>query len=188
MGIAQQSRAIFILAQALSLLGMGMNCLSYQQKKKTVLILFQFFGSIFFTAHFFLLGAPLGFLVNLLGAARGLVFSCFHPGKRGNLVRIGIFLVLFLASYPLAFTWLRTEATARNLIVEALPVAAMCLATVSFGLPSAAGVRRLTLFASPLWLTYNLLNRSLGGILSELIGFCSVIVGILRYDRKRRRK
>ncbi len=184
MGVALENRIVFILAQAISILGLMLNCLSFQQKKKKMLILFQFFGAILFSVHYFLIGAPLGFLMNAVGTVRGLVFAFTHPGKRGNLFRIGVFLALFLASYPLAFTLFGTEPTARNLIVEALPVVAMCLATVSFGLPTAAGVRRITLFASPLWMTYNILNRSVGGILSELIGFCSVIIGIIRYDRR----
>ena len=172
MGAALENRTVLILAQAISILGLLLNCLSFQQKKKKMLILFQFFG------------APLGFLLHAIGTVRGLVFALTQPGKRGNLFRIGIFLALFLASYPLAFTLFGVDPTARNLIVEALPVVAMCLATVSFGLPTAAGVRRITLFASPLWMTYNILNRSAGGILSELIGFCSVIIGIIRYDRR----
>ncbi len=182
MGIALQSRTIYILAQIISILGMALNCFSFQQKRKSVLILMQAFGSILFSVHYFLLGAPLGFLMNIAGAVRGLVFALTHPGKRGNLLRIGLFLVLFLAAYPLAFTWLKAEPTARNLIVETLPVLAMCLATVSFGLSSAKGVRRVMLFVPPLWLTYNALNRSIGGVISESIGLCSIVLGIIRYD------
>ena len=46
-----------IAEQAIGLLVMVMNLLSYQQKEKRSVIAFQFFGSGLFAVNFFMLGA-----------------------------------------------------------------------------------------------------------------------------------
>ena len=175
MGVALQNQTIYIIAQVISILGMAANCFSFQQKRKPVLILLQTSGSMLSAVHYFLMGAPLGFFMNIAGTVRGLVFALTNPGKRGNFLRIGGFLVLSLSVYPMAFTWFGIEPTTRNLIVEALPVLAMCFVTVSFGFSSAKGVRRVMMFVPPIWLIYDVLNHSVGGVISEIISFLSIV-------------
>ncbi len=184
MNFIPQVPAVLVTAQILSILGMLFNCLSYQGKSKRALILMQFFGTTLFTVHFFMLGAALGFLMNLIGAIRGLTFSLWNPGKTGNRIRIAVFLCLILAMYPLAFTVLGVEPTAKNLILEVLPIIAVVITTVSYGCTSAGTVRKLALFSAPFWLVYNICNLSAGGILCEIFVICSALIGIFRYDRK----
>ena len=61
----------------------------------------------------------------------------------------------------------------------------MILSTISFRAPDAATVRRFGLLCSPLWLTYNICCFSVGAILCETISLVSIVVGILRFDRKK---
>jgi hypothetical protein len=46
--------------------------------------------------------------------------------------------------------------------------------------------RLYTLCASPLWLTYNIIGGSQGGIITEVFASISIIIGMLRLDRKKK--
>ena len=97
-----------------------------------------------------------------------------------------IFILAFAASYPLTFFVFDTEITVKNLIIEALPVIAMVIITVSLRLGSAKAVRFMGLFSSPMWLTYNAFSGSIGAIASEILNLISMVVGIIRFDIKKR--
>jgi hypothetical protein len=53
---------------------------------------------------------------------------------------------------------------------------------------SAKAVRILSLIGSPCWLVYNIFAGAIGAICCEIICEISIIIGILRYDIKRRGK
>lgn len=69
-----------------------------------------------------------------------------------------------------------------------LPMTGMMLTTVSMWLKDPKWVRRISLPASPLWITYNALTKSYAGVCTELFVITSIIVGMLRHDRKRGKK
>lgn len=181
-----QSTALSVITQLLSIGGMLLNCFSFQQKHKRKLIFLQLFGALLFTAHFFLLNAPLGCMMNAIGIVRAVVFCRKERLEGRDRAWIPVFTALYLGAYVLAFTLLGTAPTPRNFILEFLPVAAMILGTVALALPTARGVRRLSLVASPMWLCYNAVNLSVGGTLSEIFSLCSIVIGIFRYDRKKK--
>jgi hypothetical protein len=76
------------------------------------------------------------------------------------------------------------ELTAFNLLIELLPVVAMVVTTISFSMKNAASVRKLALIGSPMWLIYNVVFRTYGGVLCEAFSLVSVLVGMFCHDRK----
>jgi len=76
------------------------------------------------------------------------------------------------------------EATMRNLIIESLPVFAMIVMTIGFALEGAKKTRIFGFINSPPWLIYNIVNWTVGGIICEVFCISSIIVGMIRYDRK----
>ena len=174
------------IAQAVSLLGLACNVASYQQKKKRTLILCQLFGGLLFTLHFLMLGKHIGAMMNGIGMIRAVVFSIGFSGKRVERIWMGVFIVLFLACYPLSFVISGQEIGAWIMLVELLPVISMCLSTVSFTMSNAGKIRLLSLICSPLWLVYNIVGHSLGGVLCELLAIGSIILGIIRHDIKKK--
>jgi len=67
-----------------------------------------------------------------------------------------------------------------------LPMSAMILTTVAFGISNPKITRLLSFPSSPLWLIYNLVNQSWGGVLTECFNMGSIIIGMLRFDRKKK--
>ena len=173
-----------IIAQAVGIIAMAMNCLSYQQKKNSTLICFQLVGSSLFAVNYFLLGALSGAMLNFVSICRAIVFLNKDRLNARHPAWLVLFSSLSLGSYALVFTVFGKPFTLQNALIELLPVLAMIICTVSYRYASAKMVRRFGFACSPLWLTYNVVNLAIGAIVCEIINIFSLIIGVIRYDIK----
>lgn len=176
---------IEIIGQVIGLFAMAFNILSYQQKSQKAVIGFQLFGSMLFAANYLMLGAIAGGLLNIVGIVRALVFlnkEKLHAEKPIWLIG---FIAAYLASYVLTFAVFGKEVTPVNLIVEALPLIGMTAITVSFQMKDAKAVRFFGMLSSPSWLIYNIVSGSIGAICCEVLTLGSILIGMLRLDRKK---
>lgn len=176
-----------LIAQAVGIVAMSFNILSFQQKTHKTVITFQLFGSILFAVNFFMLGATVGGILNLVGALRAIVFMNREKLRADHIGWLIFFTILYIFSYILTFTVFGKEMTAFNAIIELLPVAAMTATTISFRLQNARAIRLFGLFSSPSWLIYNIVNFAVGAIICEVLSLCSIVIGLFRYDLKPRR-
>lgn len=175
-----------VAAQAFGILGMIMNVSSYQIKHRRGVVFMQLFGSIFFTINMFMLGASSGFLLNVIGIGRGLIYSSDRCMKRAKIWN-AIFVAMYVLSYLSVFLVFGKELTLRNAVLELLPTLGMTVSTISFACPAAV-IRRCTLISAPCWLIYHSVSHSIGGVICELFGLASVAAGMLRLDRERKRE
>ena len=173
-----------IAGQVISIFAMCCNILSYQQKKQSRLIMCQLAGGVLFSVSFFLLGATVGGILNLVAAVRAIVFLFPEKLNTKHPVWLCGFVFCYFAIYALTFTVFGTEPTLVSLIIEILPVIGMTTLSVAFMFSDSKVVRRFGLIASPAWLIYNIYYRSAGAIICEAISLVSIIVGMLRHDRK----
>ena len=173
-----------LIAQAIGLAAMAFNISSYQRKTRMGVIGFQLWGSVLFALNFYLLGATVGAMMNVLSAIRAVVFLNREKLRANHPVWLVGFVAAFLGSYILTFTAFGTETTLQNLLVEFLPVIGMTATTVSFRYTDAKTIRWFGLISSPSWLVYNLFAGSLGAIACEVLSLGSIILGIWRMDRK----
>lgn len=174
-----------IIAQAIGIFAMAFNLLSYQQKTRKGAIVFQLFGTTLFTINFLMLGAMVGGLLNLVGAIRAIIFINKEKLRADHIAwQIG-FIAVYFASYILTFTAFGKEATAFNLIIEFLPLIGMIATTISYRFSDAKSIRKFGLISSPAWLVYNIANMSVGAILCEVLSLGSIIIGIVRLDKKK---
>ena len=171
-----------IAAQAFGILGMAMNISSYQAKERRQVILVQLFGSTFFAINMLLLGAYSGFLLNVTGILRALIYSRDSVARRVN-VWNAAFVALYALSYAAVFIVFKKPLTALNFVIELLPTLAMSVSTLALA-RSAAVIRRCVFVSSPCWLIYNCVNGSIGGIVCEALSLGSAVAGMIRLDRK----
>ncbi|MBQ4101444.1 MAG: YgjV family protein [Oscillospiraceae bacterium] len=174
-----------IAAQLIGIVAMAFNILSYQGKKQSTVILMQFFGAVFFTVNFLMLGAVVGGVLNLIAAVRALIFLNKEKLKADHIGWFVGFIVVYIAVYILNFTAFGKEPTAYHLVIELLPVIGMIAVNIGFRLKTAADVRKCGLVGSPAWLIYNIATGSWGAIICEVISLLSIFVGIFRHDRKK---
>lgn len=183
---------IQLIAQIVGIIAMIIGVLSFQQKTQKRIVVMQFCSSILFAVHFGMIGAVIGCILNVMGIVRAAVFSQREKHAwAAHISWVYIFVAAFLVAYVLIFTVLRdiifTEGapTLIDYFIQLLPVLGMTATTVSFRAEKAATVRALSFVSSPAWLTYNIIGRSLGGSLTEIFVMISIVVGILRLDRKK---
>lgn len=175
---------IEITAQAIGIIAMAFNVLSYQQKKQKYIIAMQFCGSALFATHFFMLGAYMGGILNAVGIFRAVVFLQKDRWKSDRIIWSVGFILIYLASYVLSFTVLGLEFNLKNAILESLPVIGMTATTIAFRCKTAKSTRLFSLISSPSWLIYNIFALSVGAICCEVISIASIFVGLFRYDYK----
>ena len=175
-----------IVAQALSIAGLLCIVASYQQKKKSTLILCQLAGGALFGIHYLMMGAYAGFLLNVIAVVRALVFYKENLPKRAGDILVYLFHCLCMVAYVLTFTLFGTEPTTGNLVLELLPVIGMFSLSTSFNMDGAKEIRMLGMVSSVGWLIYNIAHLSIGGVACEGMCLVSIILGILRYDLKKK--
>lgn len=176
------------IAQAVGIVAMTFNILSFQQKTPRKVITFQFFGSVLFALNYLLMGALVGMCMNIVGIMRAVVYGNREKFRADRLFWLVFFTSLYVLSYILSFTVFGMDFTVKNAVIELLPVIGMTATTISFRLQNAATIRKFGFISSPCWLTYNIVNVAIGGAVCEIFSLCSIVIGLFRYDLKPRVK
>ncbi len=173
-----------IIGQIVGIIAMTFNILSYQAKSSKSIILFQLFGTMLFSINFFLIGAYVGAMLNVLGMFRALTFAFKEKWKINKIALTIIFCILFISTYPIIFTVFNKPFTVFNAIIEILPVISMILSTFAYGM-NAKNLRLFALIYSPLWLIYNIVVLSIGAIICETLCIVSAIVALIRFAKQK---
>ena len=173
-----------IIGQIISIAAMGCNILSYQNKSQKHLLVFQLLGGVLFAISFFLLGATVGAILNLIAVIRALMFLFSEKLKMSHPLWLFAFMVSYVTVYILTFTVFGTKPSLVNFLIEILPVIGMTALSVGFMFEDSSKVRVLGLVSSPAWLIYNIYYLSVGAIICEALSLISIFIGILRHDKK----
>ena len=179
-------KTIELIAQAIGIIAMMFNILSYQGKKQRTVITMQLLGSSLFAINFLMLGATVGGILNIIAAVRAILFIFSDKLKAHKIYWLIVFTASYIAVYVLTFTLFGKEATPLNLIIEILPVIGMLSLDIGYRLKDSASIRKCGLVSSPSWLIYNFAVGSWGAIICEIITLASIFVGMLRHDKKKR--
>ena len=177
-------KPIEIIAQAIGIVAMVFNILSYQGKKQKTVITLQLFGGLLFAVNFWMIGAKVGGVLNVIAVIRALIFLFKDKLKAESVFWLIGFVLSYIVVYILTFTTFGTELTPWTLIRELLPVIGMTALSVGFRLKDAANIRKYGLVSSPAWLIYNIAVGSWGAIICETLTLISIFVGMFRHDKK----
>lgn len=174
-----------IIAQVIGIFAMACNILSYQQKTQKGVLILQLGGGMLFAINFFMLGATIGGLLNVIAVIRAIVFIFKDKLHTDHIAWFVGFIIIFAICYALTFTVFEKAPTPENFIIELLPVIGMVALTIGFRMKDAKSVRLLGLVSSPAWLIYNIIALSIGAIICEAISIVSIFVGLIRFDKKK---
>ncbi len=166
------------LAQLLGVIASVTVVLCFQIKNPRRLVIVNIVAMVFFTLHFGMLGSLSGMIQNALGVTRNLLILAIPKKTRANrIAEVGILLAFALV--PLAevlipgmvFTWW-----------DLLPAVAMVLGSILYWSEDAKKIRIAQLFIiSPCWLTYDIIFKSVPGMVTEIFNITSVVVSFLRF-------
>ena len=172
------------IAQLFGIAAMVLNILSYQGKKQRTVIAMQLFGGALFAANFLMLGATVGGVLNILAVFRALLFLNKEKTKVDKLHWVAIFGIAYVGAYILNFTVVGVEPSAKNLIVEVLPVIAMFATHLAYRCNAPKTLRYICLISSVSWLIFNIVNFAIGAILCETFSLASIAIATFREKKK----
>ena len=174
-----------VVAQAIGIIAMVFNVFSYQQKNAKRVFLMQMVGSALFGINYFMLGATIGGVLNIVAVIRAIVYFNSEKLRANHIGYFILFTLAYIGSYVLTFTLLEKPFTLYNALIELLPVIAMISLNIGFKVGTSKAIRRFGFIASPCWLSYNICNFAIGAIICEAISIVSIFVGMLRHDIKK---
>ena len=168
-----------ITGQIIGFVAMAIIVFSYQQKSHKNILTFQMVSGLLFTVHFLLIGAYTGCVSNLIGALRSLIYA--NRGKN-KFTDFKLWPVIFSVIFTISgiLTWAD--------IYSVFPIVAMVMSSVVLWIDSPKTNRAFSIPTSACWLVYNIPNSSISGVATEIFVLSSIVIGMLRLDRKKREK
>ena len=174
-----------IMTQVIGYCATVLTISSFQFKTQKGIMAVQSISTVLWTVHFFMLGAISGSLLNLMCAVRSMIYAKRSTKAWARHISwVYIFTVAALVIYALQFLVLDMEFNTKNAIVQFLPTLGVIATNIGYRLDTGFKVRCSQFISSPTWLTYNAFSGSAGGVITEIISFCSAIIGVIRHDIK----
>lgn len=169
---------IFNPSQCVGFVAMILGIISFQFNDRKKLLIMQALMGLLWTVSFFLLGKNgyTGAAMNLIGTARSFIYANKDKKWASHPIIPYIFSALFIVSG----IWTYAKWT------SILPIIAMVLLSFVFWSDNTGKVRKLNLPCNVLWLTYDALCLSWTGVITELFMMTSIIVAMVRFDRKKK--
>lgn len=165
------------LIQGIGLLGLLFVALPFQSNKRVRILLCLCIGQICFALHFGLLGAWIGSIMNVISALRSFIFS-YRERKSWASNRFWLYFFLLVFWISGLKLWVN--------FYSILPIIAQSIETLGFWMKKTKMIRFINLLPPSLWFFYNCEVGSWAGIITVVVYFCSILVGIIRFDIKRK--
>ena len=175
-GFLTEVSAYDIFVQGVGAASLICALLSFQQKKRAHIMALQMLASLLFSLQLFLLGAVTGACVDLISFIRTMIFASRekHKWASSPVWLIGFLLAMIISGL---LTW--------SNIYSLTAILGSCLSTIALWMKDGSKIRFVSLFVGPCWIIYNWIYGSVAGVLSEILAMTSIIIGILRLDRKK---
>lgn len=169
-----------LIIQAVGIIAMAFVIMSFQFKRVGMCFAVQLIGALLFTAHYAMIGAWGGCLLNALGAIQLSVMLLGDRAKKRS-VLIGL-ISLYVCATALVIM------TGWDSLLALLSGAAQVAGVLGMWTRDDVKLRIVRLsFTSPSWLIYNSVKGSLGGVICELFCISSIIVYFIRQNLKKRK-
>lgn len=168
------------VAQILGLLAVVAFLLSYQQKKRSHIILLNLTCRCLYILQYLLLGAFAGAALDILGAISAALAGKKHlPSvkKHTKAILIATNVCLVLAG--------GTIAVLNKSWIDLFSILGVTLHTSALWLNDEQQIRYVSLAGSPFWCAYNVLSRAYGSAIGDFLSICSISLAIIRYRKKK---
>ena len=179
-GLDAMTSVTGIIGQVVGFVAMAVIVFSYQQKSHKNILVFQMVSGLLFTAHFLLIGATAGWISNLIGALRSLIYA--NRGKN-KFTDFKFWPAIFSVAFAVSGI-----ASVTDDIFAVFTIIAMVMSSIVLWVDSPKINRAFSIPTSACWLIYNIPNGSISGVATEIFVLSSIIIGMLRLDRKKRKK
>lgn len=148
--------------------------LSYQQRKRQNIIIFNATSRILYIIQYILLSAFEGAVLDLAGIISSLL------ARKKNTPFIKKHTKLFLVCVNLLIIILGLMLY-KNLF-SLLPIFGILLHTSAFWLDDEKRIRQVSFLGSPFWFVYNFVSGAYGSCIGDLLSMVSIGIAMIRYD------
>lgn len=164
------------IAQIIGFIGSAFFIASMVQKKKVLMLIFQFLALTFLFVNLLMIHAVAGAIMDGLGAIRMAIFLFRdkHKWARHWGWIVG-FCVAFLGAG--AYSWITNDGW-----LAILPTLSCLIVTIGCTFKSPIKVRIAMMIICPLWFTYNLFFVNYAGALNEIISLTFGFIGFFAHD------
>lgn len=170
------SQEIFWLAQIIGLVALLLGAVSWNLPSKKKILYFQGLASATYFLHYLLLGGTAGALMNLVTFFRSIVFS---KKEHSSWAKSDLWIYFFMAlSVTLVGLFWRGWA-------DILPVCGVILGTWALSRQNPREIRIYMLLTIAFWTPYVIIIQSYSGLLSQVVGVVSIVLGMIRLDSKK---
>ena len=165
-----------IIPQIIGLFAVVTFLLSYQQKKRRGIIIFNTVSRCLYILQYILLGAYSGAVLDILGA----ISSIIATKKDSKFIKKHLTLTITVINAAIVIAGLIVYRTPLDL----LPIAGVLLHTSAFWIDNEKIIRRVSLAGSPFWFIYNLLSHAYFSAAGDIFTMVSIVIAMIRYRDK----
>ncbi|MBR2884324.1 MAG: YgjV family protein [Clostridia bacterium] len=168
-----------LFAQMVGLFAVMSFLLSYQQKTRKNIIVWNVTSRCLYIAQYIMLGAFEGAVLDVLGT----ISSVVAQNKDKKLIRkyLKLFVIVINLIILVAGLFLYEN------IFSLFPIIGVILHTSAFWISEEKTIRRMSFGGSPFWLVYNLTSCAYGSAIGDVLTMISIGIAIYRYDIKKQK-
>lgn len=153
---------------------------SYQQKRRSMIVLMGTIARILFVVQYFMLGAMAGAVMNIIG-----VIVAFLAQRKDHPI-LKKYLPFVIAAVHLSIIAVGIAFYQSPFDIFVLVGTTLQLGALWFSRERT--IRAMSLAGAPCWLTYNIASRAYPCIVSDSFTICSLLIAMIRFDLKRKPK
>lgn len=172
-----------IIPQILGLLAVTTFLLSYQQKKRKNIIVWNVISRILYILQYLLLGAFSGAVLDVLGT----LSSVLAEKKQTTFIKRHTVAVLVFINVVIVIAGL-CIAYINKSFLDIFPIIGVLLHTSAFWITNEKIIRRVSLLGSPFWFIYNFLSRAYGSAVGDILTMVSIIIAMIKYRNLKEEK
>lgn len=161
-----------IFIRAIGIIGLVSGVLAFQSNKHKGIVIAKLGSEAAFTIQYYLLDAPTGSIMNLVGVVRNFIFYRLVEKKKSTKAAMWIFCIVYIASAII--TWEGPESL--------LPLIGKLCSTVAYSMNNPRNIRIINIPTLTMWIVYNITCRAWEALATDTISLVSVLIAMTRFD------
>ncbi|MBQ8351245.1 MAG: YgjV family protein [Clostridia bacterium] len=167
-----------IIPQVVGLLAVATFLLSYQQKKRRHIILFNVTSRVLYILQYLLLGAFSGAVLDVMGAVSSVLAGKKSSFTKRQQLAVLLSLNAVIVAVGLLIAWWNKS------LLDLLPIAGVLLHTGAFWISNEKIIRRISLLGSPFWFVYNFCSAAYGSAVGDVLTMVSILIAMVKYRKE----
>ena len=165
-----------LLAQIIGILAVATFLLSYQQKKRSHIIITNVVSRLLYITQYILLGAFSGAVLEILGAGSSVIAEKKNRGffkRHMKATVIAVNALIVVSGVAIALI--------NKSFLDLFSLCGVLLHTSAFWINDEKIIRRVSLIGSPFWFIYNFSSGAYGSAIGDVLTMCSIVIAMYRY-------